>query len=157
MCVDRLEDVTEVLGTLSAGSVTFLSQSSATPSQGLATQLQSHVRGPNSLNSLLNGVYAVEGLNDALAMRSRLNAGESVITRDGVWIGRDWLRVSRDQAAHALTPNIPGARHVHWEQPRVGHYGIFNGRKWREQIMPRIRDFIRAARGYDMPRWKPRP
>ena len=41
------------------------------------------------------------------------------------------------------TPNIPGARHVHWEQPRVGHYGIFNGRKWREQIMPRVRDFIR--------------
>jgi poly(3-hydroxybutyrate) depolymerase len=26
----------------------------------------------------------------------------------------------------------------------VGHYGIFNGRKWREQIMPRVRDFIRA-------------
>jgi chromosome segregation protein len=64
-------------------------------------QLQAHVRGPNSLNSLLNGVYAVEGLNDALAMRSRLNAGESVITRDGVWIGRDWLRVSRDQDTHA--------------------------------------------------------
>jgi chromosome segregation protein len=30
-----------------------------------------------------------------------LQAGESVITRDGVWIGRDWLRVSRDQDAHA--------------------------------------------------------
>jgi len=25
----------------------------------------------------------------------------------------------------------------------VGHYGIFNGRKWREQIMPRVRAFIR--------------
>jgi poly(3-hydroxybutyrate) depolymerase len=52
--------------------------------------------------------------------------------------------VGQTKAAHALTPNIPGARHVHWEQPRVGHYGIFNGRKWREQIMPRVRDFIRA-------------
>jgi len=51
--------------------------------------------------------------------------------------------VGQTKAAHALTPNIPGARHVHWEQPRVGHYGIFNGRKWREQIMPRVRDFIR--------------
>jgi chromosome segregation protein len=101
VCVDRLEDVTDVLSTLSAGSVTFLSQSNAQPSQGLATQLQAHVRGPGSLNSLLNGVYAVEGLNDALAMRSRLNTGESVITRDGVWIGRDWLRVSRDQDTHA--------------------------------------------------------
>jgi poly(3-hydroxybutyrate) depolymerase len=52
--------------------------------------------------------------------------------------------VGQTKAAHALTPNIPGARHVHWEQPRVGHYGIFNGSKWREQIMPRVRDFIRA-------------
>jgi len=26
----------------------------------------------------------------------------------------------------------------------VGHYGIFNGRKWREQIMPRVRHFIRS-------------
>ncbi|HWP17460.1 MAG TPA: polyhydroxyalkanoate depolymerase [Xanthobacteraceae bacterium] len=51
--------------------------------------------------------------------------------------------IGQTKAAHVLTPNIPGARHVHWEQPRVGHYGIFNGRKWREQIMPRVRDFIR--------------
>ena len=51
--------------------------------------------------------------------------------------------IGQTKAAHALTPNIPGARHVHWEQPRVGHYGIFNGRKWREQIMPRVRNFIR--------------
>jgi len=51
--------------------------------------------------------------------------------------------LGQTKAAHVLTPNIPGARHVHWEQPRVGHYGIFNGRKWREQIMPRVRTFIR--------------
>jgi poly(3-hydroxybutyrate) depolymerase len=51
--------------------------------------------------------------------------------------------IGQTKAAHALTPNIPGARHVHWEQPRVGHYGIFNGRKWREQIMPRVRAFVR--------------
>ncbi|WP_428669091.1 polyhydroxyalkanoate depolymerase [Reyranella sp.] len=52
--------------------------------------------------------------------------------------------IGQTKAAHTLTPHIPGARRVHWEQPRVGHYGIFNGRKWREQIMPRVRDFIRA-------------
>ena len=51
--------------------------------------------------------------------------------------------IGQTKAAHALTPNIPGARHANWEQPRVGHYGIFNGRKWREQIMPRVRTFIR--------------
>src|SRR6266404_5702673 len=44
--------------------------------------------------------------------------------------------LGQTKAAHTLTPNIPGARRTHWEQPRVGHYGIFNGGKWREQIMP---------------------
>jgi chromosome segregation protein len=34
-------------------------------------------------------------------MRGQLGAGESVITRDGIWIGHDWLRVSRDRDAHA--------------------------------------------------------
>jgi poly(3-hydroxybutyrate) depolymerase len=52
--------------------------------------------------------------------------------------------LGQTKAAHALTPNIPGARRLHWEQPRVGHYGIFNGRKWREQIKPRVASFIRA-------------
>lgn len=52
--------------------------------------------------------------------------------------------VGQTRAAHALTPNIAGERHVHYEQPGVGHYGIFNGRKWREQIMPKVRNFIRA-------------
>ncbi|MBX3498150.1 MAG: polyhydroxyalkanoate depolymerase [Alphaproteobacteria bacterium] len=52
--------------------------------------------------------------------------------------------VGQTRAAHALTPNIAPERHVHYEQPGVGHYGIFNGRKWREQIMPRVRNFIRA-------------
>jgi poly(3-hydroxybutyrate) depolymerase len=30
--------------------------------------------------------------------------------------------------------------------PRVGHYGIFSGRRWRELIYPRVREFIRKAR-----------
>jgi len=47
-------------------------------------------------------------------------------------------------AAHALTPNLPDHKHAHHLQMNVGHYGIFNGRKWREQIMPRVRNFIRG-------------
>jgi len=34
-------------------------------------------------------------LPEALDKRRTLLSGESVITRDGVWIGREWLRVSR--------------------------------------------------------------
>lgn len=51
--------------------------------------------------------------------------------------------IGQTRAAHDLTPGIPSSRKMHYEQPGVGHYGIFNGRKWREQIMPRVRQFIR--------------
>jgi poly(3-hydroxybutyrate) depolymerase len=46
-------------------------------------------------------------------------------------------------AAHALCPNIPDERRVHYVQPQAGHYGIFSGRRWRDEIAPRLRDFIR--------------
>jgi poly(3-hydroxybutyrate) depolymerase len=47
-------------------------------------------------------------------------------------------------AAHNLCTGIPEAMRGRHLQAKVGHYGIFNGRRWREQIMPRVRDFIRS-------------
>jgi poly(3-hydroxybutyrate) depolymerase len=48
------------------------------------------------------------------------------------------------EAAHALCLNIPRERRSHFMAPGVGHYGIFSGRRWREMIYPRVREFIRA-------------
>ena len=48
------------------------------------------------------------------------------------------------EAAHALCLNIPRERRAHFAAPGVGHYGIFSGRRWREVIFPRVRDFIRT-------------
>ena len=47
------------------------------------------------------------------------------------------------EAAHPLCLNIPAKRREHYLAPGVGHYGIFSGRRWREMVYPRIRDFIR--------------
>jgi poly(3-hydroxybutyrate) depolymerase len=46
-------------------------------------------------------------------------------------------------AAHELCHTLPQNKQYHHFQEQCGHYGIFNGRRWREQIMPRIRHFIR--------------
>jgi poly(3-hydroxybutyrate) depolymerase len=46
------------------------------------------------------------------------------------------------EAAHALCLNIPRERRSHYVAPGVGHYGIFSGRRWREMIFPKVRDFI---------------
>jgi poly(3-hydroxybutyrate) depolymerase len=47
------------------------------------------------------------------------------------------------QAAHTLCHNVPKARAQHLTALGVGHYGIFSGRKYRETIYPKIRDFIK--------------
>jgi poly(3-hydroxybutyrate) depolymerase len=46
------------------------------------------------------------------------------------------------KAAHVLCKGIPARRKEHYLAPGVGHYGIFSGRKYRETIYPKIRDFI---------------
>ena len=48
------------------------------------------------------------------------------------------------RAAHDLCVNIPANKQQHFTAPECGHYGIFSGRRWREMIYPKIRDFIRA-------------
>jgi len=46
------------------------------------------------------------------------------------------------KAAHTLCKGIPARAKEHFLAPGVGHYGIFSGRKFREMIYPKIRDFI---------------
>ncbi|MBV9261443.1 MAG: polyhydroxyalkanoate depolymerase [Pseudolabrys sp.] len=49
------------------------------------------------------------------------------------------------EAAHALCVNIPADRKAHWLQPGVGHYGVFNGSRFRAEIAPRIADFVLSS------------
>ena len=53
--------------------------------------------------------------------------------------------VGQTQAAHGLCGNIPADLKELYVHPDVGHYGVFNGSKFRRDIYPRIRDFIRRA------------
>ncbi len=48
-------------------------------------------------------------------------------------------------AAQTMCSGIPSGRRVQYLQPGVGHYGIFNGRKWRTEILPRIAAFVAAS------------
>ncbi len=51
--------------------------------------------------------------------------------------------VGQTQAAQKLAENIPADRRLHYIQPGVGHYGVFNGSKYRSEIAPRIVQFIK--------------
>jgi poly(3-hydroxybutyrate) depolymerase len=54
----------------------------------------------------------------------------------------DISSVGQTEAAHALCVNIPAERKAHYLQPGVGHYGVFNGSRFRSEIAPRISDFV---------------
>jgi poly(3-hydroxybutyrate) depolymerase len=63
--------------------------------------------------------------------------------------------VGQTQAAHDICVNIPGDMRAHYLQPAVGHYGVFNGSRFRSEIVPRILDF-QASYGRTGKRPKPR-
>jgi len=52
--------------------------------------------------------------------------------------------VGQTQAAHDLCVNLPAEKRAHYLQPKVGHYGVFNGSRFRSEIVPRIVDFMRS-------------
>lgn len=53
--------------------------------------------------------------------------------------------VGQTAAAHDLCPNIPESRKAHHLQMGVGHYGVFNGSRFRKEIAPRIVEFAKAV------------
>ena len=47
-------------------------------------------------SSLLYGVFAAESAEVALSKRHQLTPGQSIITREGFWVGPDWMRALHD-------------------------------------------------------------
>ncbi|MFT4564726.1 MAG: poly(3-hydroxybutyrate) depolymerase, partial [Gammaproteobacteria bacterium] len=54
--------------------------------------------------------------------------------------------IGQTQAAHELFCNVPESRRADYVQAGAGHYGVFNGSRWRAEIAPRIKDFIQSNR-----------
>ena len=56
----------------------------------------------------------------------------------------DITGLNQTEAAHDLASSLPKKKRDHFVVPKVGHYGVFNGSRFREITQPKIRDFIRA-------------
>ncbi len=52
--------------------------------------------------------------------------------------------IGQTRAAHALTTSLPETMRMHHEQKGVGHYGLFNGRRFTAEIAPLIKGFIQT-------------
>jgi len=55
--------------------------------------------------------------------------------------------IGQTEAAHRLCVNIPPERKAHYLQLAVGHYGVFNGSRFRAEVAPRIADFVLSNNG----------
>lgn len=51
--------------------------------------------------------------------------------------------VGQTEAAQTLCSSLPEDMRQHYVQPKVGHYGVFNGSRFRAEIAPRIIAFIK--------------
>ncbi len=56
----------------------------------------------------------------------------------------DICAVGQTVAAHSLCTGIPAVKKTHHLQPKVGHYGVFHGRRWQTETYPKVKAFIRA-------------
>lgn len=84
-----------VSGLPSESVLTLFEGRQAPRSEGPLPALTSFIRADGlELGGLLDGVYAAQSLDVALEHRAALGPGESIVTRDGVWVGNDWLRTT---------------------------------------------------------------
>jgi chromosome segregation protein len=103
VCVDGLDSVTDLLGGFDGGHLVLVSadaEAAADAARADSASLKAKVSGAPYLGSVLGSVFTAETLPEALRVRRSLGVGQSVVTREGVWLGADWLRLSRDPEPH---------------------------------------------------------
>ncbi|MDH3806254.1 MAG: chromosome segregation protein SMC, partial [Gammaproteobacteria bacterium] len=103
ICVSDITPVTESIAKLRSGNVTILQEQSGDPELfDVSDTLAAKVTGaPKAIHRLLAQVRVADSLNNALSIREVIGDDGSVITKDGIWLGKQWLRVSRDKDAKA--------------------------------------------------------
>ena len=47
----------------------------------------------NNISTFADGIFVAESINEASSYKKHLNTHQSIITKDGVWIGKNWLRI----------------------------------------------------------------
>ncbi|MDJ0879634.1 MAG: chromosome segregation protein SMC, partial [Halieaceae bacterium] len=92
VCVDRIDAFAGALAQAPRGEVMLLDGHSS--AAGSPDSLAGQVSGAGHLSGVLGSVLLADSLADALARRSSLSGQQSLITRDGIWVGADWVRVS---------------------------------------------------------------
>jgi chromosome segregation protein len=92
LCVENLDNLATALEKLPNGKLYFLETHTA-PAASLLKQarLLDKIQCSWDISNLLSGVLIAENLEQAYSLRAELAAHESVITQQGLWLGKNWL------------------------------------------------------------------
>ena len=101
IAVDDIASNIGLLDDFKKGELLLIGKASGAAASGSKGQLLSGLVQGDSAQTLMANVYAAESLADALKLQPTLSAIESVVTREGIWLGSNWLRVARDKDATA--------------------------------------------------------
>ena len=94
VAVDDTGSLAADLASLEGGGVTLYEASPSSPAEWVLPRLSVVV--DSELGSLLDGVFAADSIDDALAHRSALGPGQSIVTKTGVRLGADWIRAGTE-------------------------------------------------------------
>ncbi len=94
ICVSSLE---ALKGTedIKKGEVILVESSSLQNSPVAEELLLSKVNCEHDISSLIGQIFVAETYDDALSKRNSLEPGQSIITRNGIWLGKNWLKVAK--------------------------------------------------------------
>ncbi|EKD74210.1 MAG: hypothetical protein ACD_45C00033G0001, partial [uncultured bacterium] len=99
ICVNQLDEVIHAVADYPSGNLCIIAghdiaeekTSSAINNQSLLDKIKSSW----PLASLLSGIYVASSLDEALKQRNQLAQHESIITQDGIWLSKSWMKISR--------------------------------------------------------------
>ncbi len=102
ICVNHIEPFSTAFDSLENSNLCLIesNQSTTTDNFAVADFLLANVSSPIDVSHFLQGIYCTENLDEALTLRPTLSNAQSVITKDGIWLGANWIRISRQTDAN---------------------------------------------------------
>lgn len=101
ICVDSINAMKNALKDFSKGEMVLLESVSSDRSGSASDHatILSVIKSSNKLPNWFQNIFISENLSEALKLKSTLQSHESVITRDGYWIGSNWLKIAKSHSA----------------------------------------------------------
>jgi len=111
ICVDNIEHFSSAFDSLKDSNLSLIEsepagcqdEGSVTSGAGTsfsADALLGKISSAVDTGSFLTGIRCADNLTEALVMRQTLANSESIISKDGIWLGANWIRISRDNDAN---------------------------------------------------------